>query len=76
MGVLIFFCYYYPVGLYANTYDTNTTHERGALFFLYVWSFLMFTSTFTDMIIAGIDTAETGGNLANMLFSLTLVFCG
>ncbi|KAK0199278.1 AtrD, ABC-transporter [Desarmillaria ectypa] len=76
MGVLIFLCYYYPVGLYANTYATGTTHERGALFFLFVWSFLMFTSTFTDMIIAGINTAETGGNIANMLFSLTLVFCG
>lgn len=44
--------------------------------FLYVWAFLMFTSTFTDMVIAGIEMAETAGNLANLLFSLTLIFCG
>jgi ABC-type multidrug transport system permease subunit len=28
------------------------------------------------MIIAGIADAETGGNIANLLFSLTLIFCG
>jgi ABC-type multidrug transport system permease subunit len=38
--------------------------------------FLLFTSTFTHMVIAGIDSAETGGNLANLMFSLCLIFCG
>ncbi|KAK0441238.1 ABC-2 type transporter-domain-containing protein [Desarmillaria tabescens] len=75
MGALIFFCYYYPVGMQRNAHETNTVTERGALFFLFVWSFLMFTSTFTDMVIAGIEVAETGGNIAIMLFSLTLLFC-
>jgi ABC-type multidrug transport system permease subunit len=28
------------------------------------------------MMIAGIELAETGGNLANLLFSLCLIFCG
>lgn len=28
------------------------------------------------MAIAAIETAETGGNLANLCFSLTLLFCG
>jgi hypothetical protein len=27
-------------------------------------------------VIAGISTAETGGNIANLLFSLCLIFCG
>src|SRR3978361_131723 len=44
--------------------------------FLLIWTFMLFTCTFTDMIIAGIETAETGGNIAQLLFSLTLVFCG
>lgn len=44
--------------------------------FLLIWAFLMFASTFTHMIIAGIETAETAGNIANLLFSLTLIFCG
>jgi ATP-binding cassette subfamily G (WHITE) protein 2 (PDR) len=46
------------------------------LFFLFVWIFLMFTSTFAHMIIAFNKTAETGGNVANLMFSLTLIFCG
>lgn len=76
MAVIIFFCWYYPVGFYNNAALTNTVNERGALFFLLVWSFLLFTSTFATMVIAGIDTAETGGNIANLMFSLCLVFCG
>ncbi|OJJ45647.1 hypothetical protein ASPZODRAFT_98405 [Penicilliopsis zonata CBS 506.65] len=76
MAVLIFVCWYYPIGLYRNAEPTDAVHERGALMFLLVWTFLLFTSTFAHMIIAGIDLAETGGNLANLLFSLCLVFCG
>ncbi len=44
--------------------------------FLLIWGFMLFTSTFTDMVIAGIDNAETGGNVAQLMFSLTLIFCG
>lgn len=76
MGVIIYFCFYYPIGLYNNAVPTGAVHERGALFFLFTLQFLLFTSTFTNMVIAGIDTAETGGNIANLMFSLTLVFCG
>lgn len=76
MAVIMYFCYYYPVGLYNNATPTGAVHERGALFFLFMLQFLLFTSTFTNMIIAGIDTAENGGNIANLMFSLTLIFCG
>ncbi|KAJ5553683.1 ABC transporter [Penicillium frequentans] len=73
---LIFVCWYYPIGLYQNAEPTGAVHERGALMFLLIWTFLLFTSTFAHMIIAGIELAETGGNLANLFFSLCLVFCG
>jgi len=76
MAVMIFFCWYYPIGLYRNAIPTHTVHERGGLMFLLVWEFLLFTSTFTNMVIAAIEDAETGGNIANLMFSLTLVFCG
>ncbi|KAL2838015.1 ABC-2 type transporter-domain-containing protein [Aspergillus pseudoustus] len=76
MAVIIFVCFYYPVGLYRNAEPTDAVHERGALMFLLILTFLLFTSTFAHMIIAGIELAETGGNLANLLFSLCLVFCG
>ncbi|KIM94271.1 hypothetical protein OIDMADRAFT_106738 [Oidiodendron maius Zn] len=76
MGVLIFLCWYYPIGLYRNARPTNAVTERSGLMFLLVLEFLLFTSTFTNMVIAAIETAETGGNIANLLFSLTLIFCG
>lgn len=76
MAVFIFVCWYYPIGLYRNAEPTDAVHERGALMFLLILSFLLFTSTFAHMVIAGIELAETGGNLANLLFSLCLIFCG
>ncbi len=75
-AILIFVTWYYPIGLYANAEPTNAVHERGALMFLYILEFLLFTSTFAHMAIAGIADAETGGNIAQLAFSLTLVFCG
>lgn len=44
-AVIMFFCLYYPIGLYRNAYETDSVHERGALFFLFVWVFMLFTST-------------------------------
>lgn len=76
MAVLMFVCWYYPVGLNNNAIAAGQEHERGLLMFLLLWVFLLFTSTFTDMIIAAFETAEAGGNIANLLFMLCLIFCG
>lgn len=76
MGVIIYFCWYDPIGLYWNAEPTGEVAERGALMFLFIWSFLMFAGTFTDFVVAGIETTETAGNLANLTFSLCLIFCG
>jgi ABC-type multidrug transport system permease subunit len=76
MAVFIYFCWYYPIGLFRNARPDHAVTERGGLMFLLIWSFLLFTSTAAHMVIAGIETAETGGNIANLLFSLSLVFCG
>lgn len=76
MAGLMFVCWYYPVGLYENASAAGQTAERGGLMFLLLVAFLLFTSTFTDFIIAGFETAEAGGNIANLLFSLCLIFCG
>ena len=76
MSIIIYFCFYYPIGMYRNAIPDGQVHERGALMWLLIWTFLLFTSTFTDMIVAGIDNAETAGNIGNLLFSLTLIFCG
>ncbi|KAL4876947.1 ABC-2 type transporter-domain-containing protein [Aspergillus karnatakaensis] len=76
VAVLMFFCWYYPVGLWRNAEPTDAVHERGGLMFLYLLVFLWFTSTFAHMVIAGVDNAETGGNIANLVFALLLLFCG
>lgn len=76
MGLIIYLCWYFPIGLYRNAEPTDTVNQRGGLMFLFVLTFLLFTSTFAHMIIAGIELAETGGNLANLFFSLCLIFCG
>lgn len=76
MAALMFFCWYYPIGMYRNAIPDHQVHERGALMFLFMWAFLLFTSTFTDMVIAGMDSSETAGNVGQLLFSLTLIFCG
>ncbi|KAF2020714.1 hypothetical protein BU24DRAFT_7207 [Aaosphaeria arxii CBS 175.79] len=75
-AVFIFLCWYYPIGLYRNAEPTDAVHLRGAQMFLLVWTFLLFTSTFAHMVIAGVEMAEAGGNIANLAFSLCLVFCG
>ncbi|KAL4783556.1 ABC-2 type transporter-domain-containing protein [Aspergillus varians] len=76
VAVVMFLCWYYPVGLYRNAEPTDAVHERGALMFLFLLSFLWFTSTFAHMVIAGVGNAETGGNIANIIFALLLLFCG
>lgn len=55
---------------------TGEVALRGALMFLFIFLFLKFTAMFAIMMIAGIPNAETGGNIANLMFSLCLVFCG
>lgn len=76
MSIIIYFCFYYPIGMYRNAIPAGQVHERGALFWLFIWTFLLLSSTFTDMVIAGLDNAETAGNIGNLLFSLCLIFCG
>ena len=75
MAVIAFFCFYYPIGLQHNAAYTHAVHSRGFLMFLLIWTFYLFTSTFTNMIIAGVESAEDGGNIANLLFSMALIFC-
>ncbi|KAJ9109700.1 ABC multidrug transporter afr2 [Naganishia cerealis] len=74
MAVFIYFCWYYPIGFYKNAGDA--VNSRGFLMFLLTWTFLLFTSTFTHLIISFNSTAENGGSISNLLFSMCLIFCG
>lgn len=75
-AVTMYFCWYYPIGLYKNAEPTDSVAERGGLMFLLILVFMIFTSTFAHMVVAGIDLADTAANLSNLCFSLTLIFCG
>ena len=76
MSIIMFFCFYYPIGMFRNAIPMNQVHERGALMFLLIWEFLLFTSTLTDMIVAGVESAENAGNIGSLLSLLGLIFCG
>ncbi|KAJ7176335.1 ABC-2 type transporter-domain-containing protein [Mycena crocata] len=75
-AVLIFVSWYYPIGFYRNAVVADQVKERGALMFLFILQFMLFTSTFSQMLVAGMETAEEAGNVGILLFTLTFLFCG
>jgi ABC-type multidrug transport system permease subunit len=75
MAVPAYFSWYYPIGLYRNA-PPGETVDRGGTMFLLILIFMMFASTFSSMIIAGIEHPDTGSNIAQMMFSLCLIFNG
>ncbi|KAK2777591.1 multidrug resistance protein cdr1 [Colletotrichum kahawae] len=75
-ALVIFFPFYYLVGMYRNAIPTDAVTERGGLMFLLVWAFMLFESTFADMVVAGVPTAEIGATLSLLLFAMCLIFCG
>ena len=76
VALIMFFCWYYPIGLYRNAEAAGMLHERGGIMFLFCLMFILFCSTFAHLCIAGIELAETGANIANTLFTFILIFCG
>lgn len=76
MAVIAYFCWYYPIGLYQNAVPTHEVTSRGGLVFLFIWAFMMFTSTFTHILIAGIDSADSAGSVGNICYMLCICFCG
>ncbi|KAJ5817413.1 CDR ABC transporter [Penicillium robsamsonii] len=76
MAVAAYFCWYYPIGLYENAVSSDEVTSRGFMGFLFIWAFMMFTSTFTHMLIAGIDSADSAGSVGNICYMLCTCFCG
>lgn len=76
MAILVFVGWYYPIGLHRNAVEADQVGERGILMVLFILTFLIFAGTFATLITAGLETAEGAGNLVNLLFSLSLIFCG
>jgi ABC-type multidrug transport system permease subunit len=75
-GIIMYATFYYLVGMHRNAEPTDTVGERSGLFLLLMWVFMMFESTFANMVVAGVDMAEVGATIALLLFAFSLIFCG
>ena len=76
MSIFIFASWYFPVGLYRNSPTPQLVAENSGIILLLMWAYMMYMSTFAHMIQAGVELAGMAGNYANLLFMLTLIFCG
>ena len=76
MAVVMFVTWYYPLGMYQNTIRTDELNERGVLMLLLLWSYTVFCSTFSQMIVVIMPDATTGVNVGSALYTLALIFCG
>lgn len=75
MAALVYVCWYYPVGFVVNT-SADDVSIRGFLVFLFLWMFMLFTSTFSHLAISWMETSETAGVLASLLWMFCISFCG
>lgn len=75
ISMSMFVVWYYPVGMYkqAEGFESN---EHGALMFLCMWAYMTFCSTFSAMLAAGMEHAQTAVEIAQLFYYLVLIFCG
>jgi ABC-type multidrug transport system permease subunit len=72
LGVMVFASYFYPI----YTANGIPPSARQGLILLLLVQFFVFASTFAHMLISALPDAETAGNIATLMFSLTLTFNG
>lgn len=70
VSILVYACWYFPI------FGARQSSATQGLILLFCVQFFVFASTFAHMIIAAMPDAETAGNIATLLFSLTLTFNG
>ena len=75
-GTIAFIIYYYEVGFQSNASHAHQLHERGALFWLFSCAFFVYIGSMGLMCVSFMEVAENAANLANLLFTLCLSFCG
>jgi hypothetical protein len=72
LGVMVFGSYFYPI----YTKGGIPASDRQGLILLLLVQFFVFASTFAHMLISALPDSETAGNIATLMFSLTLTFNG
>ncbi|KAH8880464.1 hypothetical protein GQ53DRAFT_669719 [Thozetella sp. PMI_491] len=76
MAVFMYCCWYYPIGLFRNAELEDQVSERGALVFLFLLMFMILAGSFSTFMVSGFNAASNGGTLADLMFSLCMMFCG
>jgi ATP-binding cassette subfamily G (WHITE) protein 2 (PDR) len=72
LGVMVFASYFYPI----YTRGGIPSSDRQGLILLLLIQFFVFASTFAHMLISALPDSQTAGNIATLMFSLTLTFNG
>ncbi|CAH6720308.1 pleiotropic ABC efflux transporter of multiple drugs Cdr1p [[Candida] jaroonii] len=75
-GTVAFFCWYYPVGLYENAVPTDTVTERGAFMWWMMVLYYIYNSSMAQLVVSFNELETNAANLANLFFSMCLMFCG
>jgi len=76
MAVFIYCSWYYPIALFRNAELQDQVTERGALVFLFLLMFMVLAGSFSTFMVSGFNAASNGGTLADLMFSLCMMFCG
>lgn len=76
LAVVSLAAWYFPLGLYHNAIATDQLNERAGLVFLLLWSYMIFCSTFAQMVATIMPDAATGVSISSLLYSLCLIFSG
>ncbi|KAI8391921.1 Pleiotropic ABC efflux transporter of multiple drugs [Nakaseomyces glabratus] len=75
-GTVAFVIYYYAIGFYSNASVAHQLHERGALFWLFSCAFYVYIGSLALFCISFNQVAEAAANMASLMFTLSLSFCG
>lgn len=74
-AAIFFFCWYYPADFVRNT-TSDDVHIRGFTVFLFLWQLILWISTFSQLAICAIETADLAGVPASLASVLCMAFCG
>ncbi|TEA17577.1 ZEB2-regulated ABC transporter 1 [Colletotrichum sidae] len=74
-AVVFFFCWYYPARFTRNTTPDDVS-IRGFTVFLFMWMFFLWTSTFSQLAIVAVETADLASIPSSLFAILCMSFCG
>ncbi|KPI34416.1 Multidrug resistance protein CDR1 [Cyphellophora attinorum] len=70
LSVVVWACYYFPV------FGYHASPHSQAMMYAFVLQFLLFASTYAQMIVFTMPSLETAGAISTLLFTITLQFNG